>query len=377
MLRCEIIPGISLGSNALTTRLTHLPLQTAAGAFAVALALGPLALSVSAQNSGNRFYAGKQIRLIVDTAPGGAYDLYGRLLAKFYVHHIPGNPTIIVQDMPGAGGLKAANYMYSVAPRDGTVIDGSHSGIPTAALMFPTAAKFDVNRFSWIGSATSDPYVGYVWHTVPVKTLADCFKTPVVFGSATVGSAGTEYAILARDMFGLKLKIITGYKSSETVKLAMERGELQGTFGNSWTSLKSSKPEWLRDKKIRIIVQHGFKKLPELPNVPLLMDFAKNDADRTALTFMLARQDFAKPYFGPPQLPAGRLAILRQAFDATMRDPSFIAEGHKTGLALDDPMMGAELEQRVKKLSETPPAVVRRIVRMLTAYKDSMERKKK
>ena len=183
--------------------------------------------------------------------------------------HIPGNPTIIVQNMPGASGVKTANYMATQAPRDGTVIAATHSSIITAALTSPGAASFDATKFSWIGSATSDPYLGYVWHTSRIMTLADARTTEVIMGGVSVGSAGVDLAILARDMFGLKIKIVTGYKSSNVVKLAMERGEVDGTFANAWSSLQGADPEWLTAGKVRIIVQHGFRKHPALPDVPL------------------------------------------------------------------------------------------------------------
>jgi tripartite-type tricarboxylate transporter receptor subunit TctC len=170
-------------------------------------------------------------------------------------------------------------------------------------------------------------------------------------------------------MFGLKLKIVTGYKASNDVKLAMERGEVQGTFANAWSSIRAAEPEWLRDRKIRIIVQHGFNKHPELPDVPSIFDFAQNEADHQALVFMLARQEAAKPYFAPPDVPADRLAVLRRAFDATVRDPKFVALAAKAGIALDAPMTGNELGSLVAKVSQTPATVVQRVNRMLTEKK--------
>jgi hypothetical protein len=170
-------------------------------------------------------------------------------------------------------------------------------------------------------------------------------------------------------MFGLKFKIVTGYKSSNDVKLAMERGEVQGTFANGWSSVKNAEPEWLRDNKIRIIVQHGFRRLPDLPDVPLFIDLARTEADRQALVFMLARQEAAKPYFGPPDVPPDRLAVLRRAFDATMRDPRFLALAAKANVTVEGPMTGDEVAALVTKVAQTPPEVVERITRMLTDKK--------
>jgi hypothetical protein len=170
-------------------------------------------------------------------------------------------------------------------------------------------------------------------------------------------------------MFGLKLKIVTGYKASNDVKLAMERGEVHGTFANGWSSIKTAEPEWIRDKKIRIIIQHGFKPHPDLPDVPMFMVLAKTESDRQALVFMLARQEAAKPYFAPPDIPPARLAILRRAFDATVRDPKFAALAAKTGVTLDGPMTGEDLAALVAKVSQTPAGVVQRVNRMLTDKK--------
>jgi tripartite-type tricarboxylate transporter receptor subunit TctC len=315
------------------------------------------------------FYKGRQIRLVVSTDAGGAYDTYARLLAQVMKEHIPGNPTIIVQNMPGAGGLKVANYIAATAPRDGTVIAATHASILTAQLTSPGSASFEATRLSWIGSITTDPYVGYVWYTAPVKTLADTRTTEVVMGGVSVGTAGTDYGILAHDLFGLKIRTVNGYKSSNDVKLAMERGEVQGTFANRWSSIRNADSEWIRDGKIRIIVQHGFRPLPELPDVPLFISLAQTDADRQALVFMLARQEAAKPYFAPPEIPAERLAILRRAFDATVHDPRFRSLAAEANVTVEGPMTGDELSALVAKVSQTPPEVIARINRMLAEKK--------
>jgi tripartite-type tricarboxylate transporter receptor subunit TctC len=337
-------------------------IRAAAGALAVALTAGTATPAASQED----FYRGRQLRLIVSTDAGGAYDVYARAVAQVLRDHIPGNPTIVVQNMPGASGLKTANYMQASAPRDGSVIATTHAGILTSQLTSPGAAQFELTKFSWIGSVTTDPFIGYVWHTAPIRTLDDTRTTEVIMGGVSVGSSSVDYGIMARDMFGLKLKLVTGYKASNDVKLAMERGEVQGTFGNGWSSIKTAEPEWLRDHKIRIIVQHGLKPLPELPDVPLFIDLAKTEADRQALVFMLARQEAAKPYFGPPDVPPARLALLRRAFDATVRDPKFLALASKANVAVDSPMTGEALAALVAQVSRTPAAVVQRVTRMLS-----------
>ena len=329
---------------------------------------GLIAVGTAAQAADDGFYKGKQVRLIVSTDPAGAYDTYARLLAAHMGDHIPGKPSLIVQNMPGASGLRTANYMFTTAPRDGTVIAGTHSSVPTAPLTTPDVASFDVNKFSWIGSAASDPYVGYVWNTSPVQSLEDARTKEVIMGGVSLGSAGVDMAVIGRDLFGLKLKIVTGYKASNDVKLAMERGEVHGTFANAWSSIKTSEPTWLRDHKIKVIVQHGFKPLPDLPDVPLFIDLAKTEQDRQALIFLLARQEAAKPYFAPPDIPATRLETLRIAFAETLRDPAFVADSTRMGLTLDGPMTGEELAALVQKLSATPASVVTRINGIFDAF---------
>ncbi len=188
-------------------------------------------------------------------------------------------------------------------------------------------------------------------------------------GGVSVGAASTDYAILARDMFGLKLRIVNGYKSSNDVKLALERGEVQGAFANGWSSIRNAEPEWIRDGKIRIIVQHGLKPLPDLPDVPLFISLAQTDADRQALLFMLVRQEAAKPYFAPPDVAPERLSILRRAFDAAVHDPRFVELAARAGVTLEGPMTGEELAALVAKVSKTPPDVIARINRMLAEKK--------
>ncbi len=369
IVKNERVPGDLKSDHTATKCARRCPARLAGGLVLLAAIAGTGQVARA-----ESFYKDKDIHIVVSSRAGGAYDLYARMLATVYGKHIPGNPKIIVQNMPGAGGVKATNYMYAVAARDGTVVAATHSGIETAPLRFPKAAKFDLNKFSWIGSITSDPFVGYVWHTAPVKTLKDVRTTQIIVGGISVGTAGLDYAVIGRDMLGLKLKIVAGYKGSGAVKLAMKRGEVQGTFANGWSSLKSQEPEWLKEGKIRILVQHGLKKSPDLPNVPRLIDFARTDMDRQVITFMASIQEAAKPYFGPPAIPAARLKELRGGFDASLRDPKFVTGLKRAHAALTDPMTGAELAAFVKNLSETPPAVVDRINRMLDDFKNKKKR---
>jgi tripartite-type tricarboxylate transporter receptor subunit TctC len=329
-------------------------------AIATALALSGVAGSAAADD----FYAGKQIRLIVSSAPGGVYDTFGRLVARFLPAHLPGRPVIVVQNMPGASGLKTANYLYNSAPRDGTVIAGVHNGIPTAPFEEPTQAHFDVNRLGWIGSISEDPFVGYVWHTSPIRTYEDAKTTPAVVGSSSINSMGAKMAIVSNAMFGTRFKVVVGYEDATQVKLALERGELEGTFGNSWGDLKTQQPDWIAAKKVRIIIQHGYHPDPDLPEVPLIVDQVKNPADREALDLLLERQRYARPYLAPPGVPGDRLALLRRAFDATMQDPGFVQAAQAARLGVNNPMTGEQLTETIARLSATSTAVTERLAKL-------------
>jgi tripartite-type tricarboxylate transporter receptor subunit TctC len=323
----------------------------------------------SAAETDRDFYKGKQITLLVGGGPGGAYDIYARTFAPFYSNHIPGNPRINIESMVGASGLRVANYIANNAAKDGTIIATSLSSVPTAPLLSPQGANFDVTKISWIGSITKDSFVGYVWYTSAIQTLEDTKTKQVVMGADSVGAEGADMAILAKELFGLKLKLVLGYPDSMSVKLAMEKGEVEGTFGNSWVDLKTGGRDWLRDHKIRVIVQHGLEKHPDLPDVPLSIDLAKTPDDCAAVELLAVRQEYNKPYFAPPGVPPDRLEILRRAFDATVQDPAFLQAAEKTGLEVYDPMRGEDLATKVAEVAATSPAVVQRITTMFAKYK--------
>ncbi len=335
---------------------------------ALAMMIAIIAPGGAAHAAEDEFYRGKQIRLILSSGPGGVYDTYGRLIARFLPAHLPGRPTIVVQNFAGASGLRAANYLYNNAPRDGTVIAGVHNGIPTAPFEEPKQAHFDVNKLSWIGSISEDPFVGYVWHTSPVQRYEDAKKSGVVIGSASINSMGAKMAIVSNALFGTKFKLVIGYEDSSKVKLALEQGELQGTFANSWGDLKTQQPDWIRDKKVTIIIQHGYRKDPDLPNVPLIIDQVKNEGDRQALDLLLERQKFARPYVAPPGMPHDRLQLLRRAFDATARDPDFVKSVQAARLTVDNPMTGEQLTDEVARLSATPVAVMERLSKLFNDH---------
>jgi tripartite-type tricarboxylate transporter receptor subunit TctC len=334
-----------------------------------ALAVAAVATSQNA-SAADDFYKGKQITIIVSGSPGGIYDGYGRILGRYLSKYIPGNPTYIIQGMSGASGLQAANYIYNQAPKDGTVIAGTHSHIPTAPLLDAKGTQYDQKKLSWIGSVTTETFIGYVWHTSPVQSLEEAKTKEIIVGGQAVGSMSIDMPILAREMLNLKMKIVTGYSGSQETKIALERGEIHGNFGNSYTSLITTQPDWLRDKQIKVITQFGFKKHPQIPDAPLFMDFLTDPQDRQAIELMAARQQSAKPYFAPPGIPPERLRILRDAFNASLKDPAFKEELLKAQYEFTDPMTGEELEAMVNRLSETPPSVAKHLDSIFAKFRE-------
>jgi len=265
--------------------------------------------------------------------------------------------------MPGAGGARAASFLYNVAPRDGSVIGGVHGAVLTAPYLNPRAADFDVTRFAWIGNATRDKYVGYVWHTVPVQTLQDVTRRETIVGATGPGSRTLTYPKALNELLGTKFKIVPGYPGGNEITLALERGEVEGYCGWALGSIKTRAPDWLRDGKIRPLAQFTLAKTADLPNVPLATELARNDRERQAIEFFAADSVLAWPLMAPPDLPAERLAELRAAFDAMTKDPELLAEAAKQGLDVD-PVSGAEIADLVDRLYRTPPDVldlVRRI----------------
>lgn len=324
------------------------------------LAVPPLAARAAEADD---FYKGKQIEIVISTDPGVVYDFYARLLAQYLPAHIPGNPSVVVQNMPGGGGLKTANYIANIAPRDGTVIAGTHNAVLTMSKTEPDLAKFDERAFGWIGSVSRDPYLAIVSADVPIKTIEDAKTTVVSMGGPSAGSLGVDMVVISNALLGTKFKLIAGYKDPSEIRLAMARGEVDGTFSISWSELKPT--NLLQQGKVRVIAQHGFIPFPAFGDAPLLIDQAKNDADRQALMFMLGRQEAARPYFAPPGLPPARLETLRAAFTATVKDPAFLRDAAAMNISVDQPMDGTKLTDFVAELDGTSPAIIDRISKIL------------
>jgi tripartite-type tricarboxylate transporter receptor subunit TctC len=323
--------------------------------------LGP----ARAQDDVAAFYRGKQVRLVVGTAPGGGYDLFARIVARHIAAHIPGQPTVIVQNQPAAGGLVMTNQLYTLGPKDGTVIGVPINGIPTAPLL-QQGAQFDATKLIWLGSTNREPYVAFVWHTAPVQSLAELRSKDLVVGATAPGTTMADFPLVVNDVLGLKFKVVRGYEGTPQINHAIERGEIQGQGGIGWAAVKAQVPQWIAEKKIKVIAQYGLKRHAALADVPAMLELAANEPDRQALAMLFARAEYGRPYFLPPDVPAERVRALRRAFDATMKEPAFVADAARLQLDID-PMTGEEVQALVAQLAQTPAAIVTRVRAALEA----------
>jgi len=325
---------------------------------APALAGCVLALCTSTARSAGveDFYKGRAVSLIIGYSVGSGYDIYARLLARFIGRYIPGNPTVIPQNMPGAGSVKAAMYLYGVAPKDGSVIATIGRSAPLEPLLGD--AQFDGRTFSWLGSIASNSSLCATWHATAIKTWQDAMTKPFALAGEGSGSDPDNFARILKNVFGAKVKLVTGYPGGTEMNLAIERGEVDGRCGWSWDSIKSTRPDWLRDKKINLLAVFSLQKAADIPaDVPLVGDLAQSDEQRQILRLYLAGQALGRPFFTSPGVPPERKAALRAAFDATMKDPDFIAETKKVKLEVD-PASGAEIDRLLAKIYATPKDVI-------------------
>jgi tripartite-type tricarboxylate transporter receptor subunit TctC len=323
--------------------------------FACVVVAFTLATPARAQ-SVEEFYRGRSITVLVGFTAGGGYDLYARLLGRHMGRHVPGNPTIVVQNMPGAGSMKATQYVYGVAPKDGLTLGTVSRGMVTEPLL--NAANFDPTKLTWLGTITSETSVCATWKTSPVKTWDDMFKREFSLGGSAVGADPDTFALIMRNVFGAKVKLVTGYPGGNDINLAMERTEVDGRCGWSWTSLKSQK-NWL--PQINLLVQFNLEKNADLPNVPVALERAASDEQRQVLRLLIAGQYVGRPFFTSPDIPADRKAALRAAFDATMKDPQFLADAAKLDLEIS-PVGGATIDAFLADLYRTPKDVVTKAV---------------
>jgi tripartite-type tricarboxylate transporter receptor subunit TctC len=314
------------------------------------------------------FYKGKQINMIVASGVGGGYDVYARAFARHASKHIPGNPVFVARNMPGAGGLHAANALANTAPKDGTTIAALTNGVSMDPLFGVAAAKYDGRKLAWVGSIGKLQNICATWHTSPVKTIEAATKREIVVAAAGATSNSAIMPRIANDLLGTKFKIITGYNPNAGLNQAMEGGEAEGICGLSWSTLKASRPHWIKNNWLQPLVQFGMDKLSDLPNVPSALDLIKDPDKRKVLNIVLVRQEVGRPLAAPPGISADRLAILRKAFDVTMKDPAYLAEAAKLNQEIE-PLSGARIDAFMAEVYATPKPVVERAARLIRPAK--------
>ncbi|HTI86923.1 MAG TPA: tripartite tricarboxylate transporter substrate-binding protein [Alphaproteobacteria bacterium] len=310
------------------------------------------------------FFAGKQIAIEIGSEAGGGYDIYGRAVARHLGRLVPGNPAVVARNMPGAGSLKVANFIYNQAPKDGTEIGAPQNGVAFEKIFHTLSpngenALFDATKFTWLGSASESVYVLISWHDSPVKTFDDLYTKELIVGAPATSTDNYVQAVMLNRMFGTKLKIVTGYAGSNAVALALERGEIGGSAGNDWSTITSAKPQWLSEKRINILLQLGLNSRPALKDVPSAVDLAKTPGDRQVLELIFAKYGMSRPFMAPPGLPPERAKALRDAFAATLKDPQFLADAEKQRMEIN-PVTGEQVDRLVRKIFAAPPELAAR-----------------
>jgi tripartite-type tricarboxylate transporter receptor subunit TctC len=314
--------------------------------------------SASAQTP-EEFYRGRKMDMIIGYSAGGTYDLYARLVARQLGAYMPGNPLIVARNMPGGGSRTAVAWVYTVAPRDGSVLATADQSLSVEQAMGDKMMKVDTRELIYIGNPMADNNTTALWHTSPVKTIDDAKRIEVPVG-ATGGSTSSQYPKAMNALLGTKFKIIYGYPGGNDINLAMERGEVAGRGSNSWAAWKSTRPEWVRDKKLSILVQIGLTKAPDLPDVPLLMDLAQNESDRAVLKLLSASTTIGRPIFTTPQAPADRVRVMRESFEKMVRDPAFLEQARRESFDIN-PVSGEELQRIVAEIVATPKSITDRL----------------
>jgi len=325
----------------------------------LALTLGAGAARADPQSVAD-FYRGKTLTISVGLSAGGGYDLHARLLAKYFGRHLPGTPTVVVKNAPGAGSLTLVNALYATLPRDGTELATFERGITLEPLLDSAQARFDPLKLGWIGSSDNDASTCLAWHTAAVKTMEDAMRQELIVGGTGSTAIANTFPRLLNAVVGTKFRVIPGYPGANDALLAMERGETQGFCSLGFSTLEAIRPDWVRDHKVNIFVQLALQKNREHPDVPLVLDFARTEADRAALALIVSPNLFARPFAAPPGVPVERLAALRQAFDATVSDPDYLAEAKARALHIEL-VTGAELDTVMRRIYATPKDIVARV----------------
>jgi tripartite-type tricarboxylate transporter receptor subunit TctC len=326
-------------------------------ALVVALSAILLPSSLACAQSVEDFYKGRQINLIIGGGAGGGYDVYYRALARHMGRHIPGNPTFIPKNQPGAGGLAAASAIYNTAEKDGGTIGAFANNVTMDPLFGAPGARYDPLKLNWIGSIGKLQNVCATWHESPIKTIKQAQEREVVVGAAGATSNTALMPRVLNAVLGTKFRVVAGYDPGAGLTLSIERREVEGICGLSWSTMKASRPHWIKDKLLNVIVQLGMEKLPDLPAVPAAFDLVTDPHKKRVLTLILMRQETGRPVAAPPGVPEDRVAALRRAFDATMKDPAFVAEAAKLRLEIE-PMTGAAIHKMLAEAFATPKNIV-------------------
>lgn len=321
------------------------------------------------------FYHGKEVRILVGYAVGGGYDTYARAVAGVLGRHLPGNPTVIVENMPGADGLRVANYMARRAARDGTVIALTNRTLavaPLLGLVEQLSIQYDPKQFNWLANLNVDVSVVIVRGDLGIKTLEDLRQREVVVGATGFTANNAIYPYVVNNFFGTRLKVVAGYPGTSHLVLALERGEIDGIGGFAWSSLKVQRPDWIRDKKVLPLLQLGTTRVPELQDVPLILDLAHSDDERRALELIIAPETLGRPFFAPPKTPLEAVKLLRTAFNAVVEDPDFKAAAAKLEITFTD---GTAVQEMVLRLNSTGPDVARLARRLMQTSRTAAEKR--
>ncbi len=315
----------------------------------------------SAQDSGT-FYKGKTVFIYIGFAPGGSYDYFGRVLARHLGQHLPGNPTVVAESMPGAGSFTAANFLYTRAPRDGTALGIVSQTVAIEQALGTPGVFYKASQFNWIGRAAAVNEVSFTFHTSKTKTIQDAMIRETSMASTGAGSPSESYLKLLNAVAGTKFKLVGPYPASNDAMLAMERGEVDGAF-TSFNTLKVAHADWLRDRTVNILVQYG-EHSQELPNVPFAVELAKSDEDRALLAFYVSSEQIGRSFLAPPGIPAERVSVLRHAYDEAIQDPQLLAEINKSHSEFS-PLPGAKLQDLVARTASVSPLIVNRVRKIL------------
>ena len=315
---------------------------------------------VNAQSRPDDFYKGKTIQLYIGYTPGGAYDIYARMLSRYLGQHLPGRPDVIAVNMPGAGSVSLASWLYHAAPKDGTAIGAVGTSVAFDPLFAPGAIRYDATKLNWLASANNEVSICASWRSSGIASLDDLKVREMTVGGAGPSTETEHYPKLMNAVLGTKFKVVSGYPGGNEINLAMERGEVAGRCGWAWSSVAPTKPDWLKNGDIKILVQLALKKHADLPDVPLAIDLAQSPEEKQLMRVVLARQSMGRPFLAPPGLPVERVTLLRKAVMETFGDSEFLAAAKKAVLEVD-PVSGEEVQQLVREVYETPPTVLEKV----------------